>query len=365
MILNPIKFKNGQPQKTQKLLLKCDKCGKQQQVRLDWLRGKTREKIFDEWVCVGCRSIYTKANVYEGPEIVTNLKRNLHGEIIASQKVDVKCSKCGHIKTVLYVAHKRNRIKNHENEYLCKKCFSTQQMLSRNRSIKQLGVSFIEKYGEEKAQKIKKKIAKTVEHRMKNPKLRLRLSLKMRGRISNQKGKTIDQMYGVEKANEIRRKLSEKTKGDKNPQYGNPPPQGSGNGWSGWYKGWHFRSIHELSFMVNYIEKNCLSWTSAEAKKYAIPYIHYDGTVKNYFGDFILSNNVLVEIKPEKLINSKLVELKKQGALKWCEQNGFSYKIFSTKDFKLLDKIEIKKLVEAGNLKWLPRYENKYKELWK
>jgi hypothetical protein len=35
--------------------------------------------------------------------------------------------------------------------------------------------------------------------------------------------------------------------------YGKPSPQGSGNGWSGWYKGKYFRSIMELSFIVEYL----------------------------------------------------------------------------------------------------------------
>jgi len=50
--------------------------------------------------------------------------------------------------------------------------------------------------------------------------------------------------------------------------YGKPAPIGSGNGWSGWYKGWYFRSLLELSFMINVIERFKMSWQNAETKKH-------------------------------------------------------------------------------------------------
>lgn len=54
--------------------------------------------------------------------------------------------------------------------------------------------------------------------------------------------------YGKEiadkKYNEWREKISNNTRGENNPMYGKPTPTGSGNGWSGWYKGWYFRSLH-------------------------------------------------------------------------------------------------------------------------
>ncbi|MBR4316812.1 MAG: hypothetical protein IKP65_07630 [Alphaproteobacteria bacterium] len=42
---------------------------------------------------------------------------------------------------------------------------------------------------------------------------------------------------------ELKKKYSEKSKGKNNPMYGKPAPKGSGNGVSGWYKGWFFRSL--------------------------------------------------------------------------------------------------------------------------
>lgn len=100
--------------------------------------------------------------------------------------------------------------------------------------------------------------------------------------------------YGKEDADKkmllYKKNKSEETSGENNPMYGKPSPQGSGNGWSGWYKGWFFRSIHELSFMINYIERFELNWKSAESKSYKIEYIDYDGKKRNYFPDFIIGN---------------------------------------------------------------------------
>ena len=55
--------------------------------------------------------------------------------------------------------------------------------------------------------------------------------------------------------------------------FGRPTPQGSGNGWKGWYKGWFFRSLKELSYVVNVLEPNGDIWESAENIK--IPYVNY------------------------------------------------------------------------------------------
>jgi hypothetical protein len=71
--------------------------------------------------------------------------------------------------------------------------------------------------------------------------------------------KTYEELYGKEKANKMKNNLSILNSGSKNKMYGKPSPQGSGNGWSGWYKGWYFRSLIELSYMVNVIEKKWMA----------------------------------------------------------------------------------------------------------
>ena len=83
------------------------------------------------------------------------------------------------------------------------------------------------------------------------------------------------QKYGKEEADrryiEWRQRITKSSKrGKESHNYGKTPPVGSGNGWGGWYNGWYFRSIKELTYMICVIQKNGYEWESAENKKFAI-----------------------------------------------------------------------------------------------
>ena len=168
--------------------------------------------------------------------------------------------------------------------------------------------------------------------------------------------------YGKEKADELNKKFKEKLSklfsGKNNPMYGKPSPQGSGNGWSGWYKGWFFRSLRELSYMINVIEKYNMIWESAERGKYKIKYIDYIGNEKNYFPDFIIENKYIIEIKPKKLWNTNIIKLKKKAAIKWCNNNGYIYKL---RDIKI-DGEKIMNLYKNNKIRFLKKYERLFLE---
>jgi len=137
--------------------------------------------------------------------------------------------------------------------------------------------------------------------------------------------------YGVEEADKKLKKLKHKqsinSTGSNNSMYGKPSPQGSSNGWSGWYKGKFFRSLKELKYMIE-LEENNIVWEKGEIKKYQIKYKDYDGIEKNYYPDFFLiKEKILIECKPKHLHNSKNVILKKEAALKWCKEKGYTYKM--------------------------------------
>jgi len=170
--------------------------------------------------------------------------------------------------------------------------------------------------------------------------------------------------YGVKEAKVKLKKHKERksiaSSGKNNSMYGRPSPEGSGNGWSGWYKGWFFRSIKELSYMINIIEKNHLIWESAETKELSIKYIDYKGDERTYRADFLINNNVLVEIKPRKLENSISVLCKKKAAINFCKKKKLKYKIVF--DPKLLSTEEMKKLYFTNQIKFLPRYEEMFKK---
>ena len=151
------------------------------------------------------------------------------------------------------------------------------------------------------------------------------------------------------------KKLSLAFSGEKNPMYGKPSPQGSGNGWSGWYKKWYFRSLKELSYVVN-LDKMGVKWKTAS--KVRIKYIDTFGTIRTYTPDFIVGN-ILVEVKPEKLKSSILVRLKEEAAKIYCKNNGMEYEII---DPITLSDEKIMEMQKSGLIKFLPRYQKKFEE---
>lgn len=168
--------------------------------------------------------------------------------------------------------------------------------------------------------------------------------------------------YGKEKADKKMEKYKEKHRknnsGKNNPMYGKPSPQGSGNGWSGHYKNFYFRSLKELSFIVNYIERFGFNYQSLERAKYKIKYICPQGQERNYFGDFLLNDKYFVEIKPKRLINSPNNKAKFEAAARFCKENGLIFKIIDPK----VDFNQIKSLYLKGEIKLLEKYKKKMEE---
>jgi len=151
---------------------------------------------------------------------------------------------------------------------------------------------------------------------------------------------------------------SEAMKGEKNPFYGKVPPQGSGNGWSGWYKGWFFRSLRELSYMIKVIEKEDLVWEPGEQKALRITYVRYDGELSSYYADFLLEKNRLIECKPKSLHSSVVVTLKKEAAEKFCSERNWTYELLEP---EMLSEEEIFSLHKNGIIKFMDKYEEKFK----
>lgn len=169
--------------------------------------------------------------------------------------------------------------------------------------------------------------------------------------------------YGKEVAElkmlEYKKKQSEKNTGSKNNMYGKPSPKGGGNGWSGWYKDNFFKSLKELSCMILF-ENYGVEFESAESKKFRIRYIDWDGKERNYYPDFFIpSEGKIVECKPTNLIKSKNVECKRIYAEIFCKSNGYIYEII---DPPRLSSDKIKKLYLTGLIKFIDRYDEKFKD---
>ena len=175
--------------------------------------------------------------------------------------------------------------------------------------------------------------------------------------------------YGKEEADrrnkEMQRKKSEKSSGKNNPMYGKPAPKGSGNGISGWYKGWYFRSLRELSYMVNVIEKEGHEWRSLDnTPDFRIKYLDKDGHERSYCPDFLIDNKIVVEIKPERLQQLDLVVRKQNAAIMYCKTRNLVHIIT---DVEILDFSIIEKMVNDGvvrltdkSLKKFNQYQRKH-----
>lgn len=172
-------------------------------------------------------------------------------------------------------------------------------------------------------------------------------------------GKKLEDIVGIEKAKKIKLKKSIQYQGRGNPMYGKPSPMGSGNGWSGWYNGWFFRSILELSYMIKVIDRYNIKWESGETDKYKITYTDYNGTIRNYFPDFIINGKYMIEIKPSRLQNSVNVKSKSMAGIEYCNKNNMKFKITNVPP---LTDDEIKELVKSNKIVLTDRYKKLYEE---
>lgn len=175
--------------------------------------------------------------------------------------------------------------------------------------------------------------------------------------------------YGKEEADrrmaELKQKRSERSKGKNNPMYGKPAPKGSGNGISGWYKDWYFRSLRELSYMVNVIEKEGHEWRSLDnTSDFRIKYLDANGHERSYCPDFLIDNKIVVEIKPKKLQELDLVVRKQNAAIMYCKTRNLVHIIT---DVEILDFSIIEKMVNDGvvrltdkSLKKFNQYQRKH-----
>lgn len=282
-----------------------------------------------------------------------------------AQKITVVCDVCKK-EYITHLGNQQNSFKIYDKD-LCRSCktkdmyktgvrtsastWSSYNKLQKNKTLE-------ERIGKEKAQKAKEKMSKAHSGENNN-----NFNGAWRGihPSINQKGKTFEEIWGKEKAKKIKQKISKSTSGINNPMYGKPSPSGSGNGWSGWYNGWYFRSLKELSYMIYVIERFNLKWESAEKAKYKIEYTDRSGEKRTYHPDFLINDKYLIEIKPKKLWNSDNVKRKKAAAEQFCNNHNFKYKL--TESPKLIQYQEIKKLIETKKLVFIKRYQEKWQNL--
>lgn len=169
--------------------------------------------------------------------------------------------------------------------------------------------------------------------------------------------------YGKEEAEnklrEYRHQCSTRYVGKTHPSFGKSPSHKCGAGWSGWYRGWYFRSLRELSYVILVLEPSGLPWLSGECLR--IRYVDDQGKERTYAPDFLVGERLVVEVKPAKLQSTPSVIAKRKAAEEHCRQNGLEYQMV---DPSLLPSVEILRLYIAGEIvftnKWQKRFEQKY-----
>lgn len=281
--------------------------------------------------------------------IKNELRKMPSGRIIGSQICEVECDKCKNILTRKWRNVTTSR-KLYENIDLCQSC-SRKLLFQQGKIVSQLGrghpshikgLNFVQIYGEKRAAEIKAR----------------------RGHVhyggswadynKKQIGKTYEERFGEEKAADMKQRCSERNKGERNGMYGKPSPVGSGNGWSGWYQERYFRSLLELSFMVQFP-------AAVSAASIRIKYVDYDNKEKTYSPDFLLDDKI-IEVKPKKLLGSASNLQKFQAAR---DLLGDKFIVMTDRDINRLDKDKIKELVDLGRVRFIERYKKKYEEMLK
>lgn len=165
--------------------------------------------------------------------------------------------------------------------------------------------------------------------------------------------------YGKEVADQKEKETNAKKSnpGKKNGMFGKPSPPGSGNGWSGWFKEYYFRSLLELSFLI-YLVKNNIPFESGELKKHRITY-EVNNQSKNYFCDFYLpETDEYIEIKPKNLCNI----VSNSGKFTAAKLKHKNFKVLTDNDIVKISFTEICNLVDQGLVILLDRYKVKFDE---
>jgi len=126
--------------------------------------------------------------------------------------------------------------------------------------------------------------------------------------------------------------------GEKNGMFGKSSPVGSGNGISGYYKDYYFRSLLEYS-AIKYFEENNIKFqcNDISKKKFNDKVIIRMNNGRNYIPDFLLPlEKTIIEVKPIFNLKSKDTIQKRKSAIKYVKysKNYVNYKILTEEDIK-------------------------------
>lgn len=102
-----------------------------------------------------------------------------------------------------------------------------------------------------------------------------------------------------------------------------------------------FRSSYELSVIHEYVLNN----NDVQTEPFFIWYEH-DNKKRRYFPDLLIDNKLLIEIKPEKLLNLPLNVAKQQAAIEYCDIHNYEYLLLTEPNITMLTGEDIKQMTE-------------------
>lgn len=105
------------------------------------------------------------------------------------------------------------------------------------------------------------------------------------------------------------------------------PPKNGGNsrGLMGKYKDMYFRSLLELSYMIE-LEQLGINFNLCERKDIHIPYTGIDNKIHHYTPDFVVEDSI-IEIKPLKWQSTQTNKLKFIAATNFCNRNNLAFRV--------------------------------------
>lgn len=173
--------------------------------------------------------------------------------------------------------------------------------------------------------------------------------------------------YGKDEADrrsiELSKLKSTNATGEKNPMFGKPAPKGSGCGISCWYKENHFRSLKEVVYFIKEVELKNLQWRTAQTGDLRMGYVDSKGSSRTYVADFLVNENILIEVKPKRLWDHPDVVAKADAGRKFCQSKNWEYRLVDIE----IDRDLLKNKILSGDLKIKDKYKervNKYLRLY-
>jgi len=324
--------------------MKCLYCGKSTKVEKN---GEIRYNKF----CIGtnCLSLYKKDEF--------NKKHNAK-----------KCECCG---KDLFDYNGRKLLSNAKKRFCNKSCKMKIINPMNNGNVYD---HWVNKYGKEKAKELEKKRlkiqSKKASKKLKGIKIKDHF-IKRFGEsvgkskydeyIKNQKKvQAISQQkrWDSDEGRRLKEEFSKMFSGKNNPMYGKPTPVGSGNGWSGWFEDFYFRSLKELKFLLICKRFN-IAIKSAEKETFRINYTDWKGTKRTSIPDYIVEDKYIIEIKPKHLQKSfdnkaKFIEFEKLAKSK-----GMKFKVI---DSGRMDLDIFLELYDSRKIQLIDKYKDKLNE---